>query len=93
MGLNYNEAKWASETILDGLNSRILGAASRNGWTFVDGLVEGSYIHGYCAEDSFFRLYTDSLGMQGNIKGAAQPNLQGSLLYAEVLLDAMEAMI
>ena len=44
-------------------------------------------------KDSFFRLYTDSLGMQGNIKGAAQPNLQGSLLYAEVLLDAMEAMI
>jgi hypothetical protein len=64
------------------LNQEISSSAASFGWGYVGGIVSGFQGHNYCADDTYFRSFTESLDMQGDVEGTAHPNGTGHSVIA-----------
>lgn len=64
--LRREEAQWASEVVVKGLNDQVKAAADAHGWVYVGGIAEGFAAHGYCArERRWVRTFSDAKEIQG----------------------------
>jgi lysophospholipase L1-like esterase len=91
------EAKWASQTVLRGLNKELKRIATTRGWTFVDAHVNTARTHGYCAgAGRWVRTWVDAKRLQeatlagiGPSPGAVHPNVAGHTSYRDAILPAL----
>lgn len=64
--LRREEAQWASQVVVKGLNDQVKAAADAHGWVYVGGIAEGFAAHGYCAgERRWVRTFSDAKRTQG----------------------------
>lgn len=90
-GIDYEEAKWASQHVLATLNAEVQSAANDHGWEFVDGVLPpfvGPPGHGMCADDHWFVTIGESFAGQRNQNGAFHPNNRGQQIYRDAILAA-----
>ena len=71
------------------LNRDMARVSNVLGWNFVYGMTEAFQGRHYCAEDSYFRYYTDSLWTQGDKSGTLHPNGRGHQVYRDLLLESV----
>lgn len=66
------------------LNQAVEAAATKHGWTLVDGITEDFTGHGYCrSNERYFVTFSESNKNQGNIKGTMHPNAKGQRVYGD----------
>jgi hypothetical protein len=90
-GITLNEARWASDVMLTGLNAAVANAASTHGWRFVGGITSQFLNHGYCASDHWVVRWSESQSQQGNDNGSLHPNRRGHQAYDERLAAKLNA--
>ncbi|HYC56188.1 MAG TPA: Ig-like domain-containing protein [Candidatus Binatia bacterium] len=94
------EAVWAPK-----LNEAVAIGSENAGFTFVTGIYDGFREHGMCADDRYINTATDSLNTQGDgfgdvhpdaqsdTTGTAHPNKKGYAVYAERIMEHLEALL
>ena len=67
IGINKDEAQWASTAAIGGLNTEVKKAADQFGWVYVGGVAAGFLDHGYCAKEPqrWVRTFTEARHEQG----------------------------
>lgn len=85
-----DEGVWIHEQAVR-LNHAIRRAAARNGWNYVGGVADGFRGHGYCAIDTWFVRFRDSVLKQESKHGTLHPNRSGHSHTAARLVDALVA--
>jgi lysophospholipase L1-like esterase len=86
------DARWITDEG-NHLNRTLNEAAARHGWTSV-AVTDAFRGHGYCADDRWFRTWSESLETQEDTRGTAHPNGAGheavaALVRPRVTLDAV----
>jgi hypothetical protein len=89
--LDDDEAIWAREHVIAGLNDAGASAASAHGWTRVGGIASRFERHGYCATDHKVVRIGESLTGQHNPDGAFHPNVAGQQAYGAALFGPLRA--
>ena len=80
--IDHNEAIWASDHVVHGLNKAVSAAAAKHRWTFVPGAQDGFENHGYCAKGHWIVQLLESVDHQGDKGGTMHPNHAGHELIA-----------
>ena len=81
------EGDWAAHTVIPQLNQKLENAATRHGWTYVDGISDGfKNGHGYAADDTWLIGLVRSFLQQGSKDGAFHPNVAGHTWYRNRIL-------
>jgi len=84
------EARWAYDSLLHPLNTKVAAAAIRNDWQLVDGISADFERHGYCAGDErWVRLASKSLLRQHDPWGTLHPSEEGHRAIAERVLQPL----
>ena len=87
-----DETTWADEKVLVNLDDLIVSKGGQLGWNVVDmraAFSRNGNGHGYCAgQSAWVRTITQSIRMQGNVKGGFHPNQFGHQAYADVYYDS-----
>jgi hypothetical protein len=87
--LDDDEAIWARDHVIAGLNAAGASAASAHGWTRVGGIASQFERHGYCATDHKVVRIGESLTGQHNPDGAFHPNVAGQQVYGAALFGPL----
>jgi hypothetical protein len=58
-------------------------------WIWIGDVAERFAGHGYCANEPYFRAYSESCAMQGDYKGTMHPNAAGHREYGLLIADAL----
>jgi lysophospholipase L1-like esterase len=77
------DARWITDEA-NQLNRTLGDAAARHDWTPV-AVTDAFRGHGYCADDTWFRLWGESLATQEDDRGTAHPNGAGHRAVAELV--------
>lgn len=87
--ISEEEWRWARDEMTVSLNGAMAEAAEDHGWNQVRGIFDGSSGHGYCADDHWVVRAEETFFIQGDVKGAAHPNVSGHVLYGEEITAAL----
>jgi lysophospholipase L1-like esterase len=85
LGISRDEAAWAADVVLSGLNAQVVQAASRHGWRFVGDIASQFERHGYCAIDHWVVRWSESKATQLDENGTLHPNGAGHGAYRDRL--------
>lgn len=91
--VDAEETEWAVRDVLTPLNEQVKEAAERNGWTLINGLVEGFARHGFPSNAPWIVTNTKSMLQQGpeystaETRGTLHPNRLGHEHIATAIFE------
>ena len=80
--MRSGEAHWITDRG-DDMNKIIRTSSDNHDWTYIGGIRDGFRNHGYCASNTWFRSYSGSKKLQGNVEGTAHPTPDGQQAIAD----------
>lgn len=83
--VNDDEAAWARNHVVAGLNQAVVNAGQTQGWDVVGGIAEQFRTHGYCAADPWIVSLAESVQNQHDEFGAFHPNKAGQEAYGDAI--------
>lgn len=89
-GFDQTEWRWASQTVIAGLNQALAQAAGNTGWNYVGGIAGDFFSHGYCAANNWVFTVSDVIQHPELWDGVIHPNLAGQIDVADHLTFAIE---
>lgn len=87
-----DEAIWARDHVVTGLNAAMRQAAGTQHWDYVGGIAEQFAAHGYCASEPWVVRLGESFAAQGDEFGAFHPNRAGQEVYGAAIYDHLAAL-
>lgn len=88
--IGQQEYEWIDQQVEQKLNEVVAFNAAEEGWNLVDGIHAGFATHGLCADDTYMvGLLTETFWRQGNMTGAAHPNVKGHQVYRNRIISEM----
>jgi hypothetical protein len=90
LGLRSGEAHWITDRG-DDLNAALRAAARDDGWEYIGGVRDAFRSHGYCAgARTWFRSYSGSKSLLGDINGTAHPSGRGPVRIADLAMPEID---
>ncbi len=93
LGITAAEMSWADRNVVTNLNKYGQDAATRNGWTYVSGIADQFYNHGYCATAHYVDQVSESFQDQNDENGGFHPNHEGQAVYRDAISESLLATI
>lgn len=88
-----DEAVWARDHVVAGLNGAVRAAANEHGWDVVGGIAAQFVRHGYCADDPWIVGIAESALQQSDLSGPFHPNRAGQEVYGDAIYSHLAPLV